>query len=159
MDRQCYKVSVFFKFQIQNLSSTAFRGSNFLLVIPLKKANSLVMVRHHHHHQADGWLWCPHQSSSHEQSPPLLDGILVGGQNPHPHHLPHHPHSHTYNSNPNQDLQWLKNTLGLHEFLPSNWLMEWLSSEVSCHDMIIMPTIMIMMTVVGLNPNRQNPKL
>merc|ERR550519_546293 len=29
-----------------------------------------------------------------------------------------------------EDLQWLKNTLGLHEFLPSNWLMEWLSSEV-----------------------------
>jgi len=29
-----------------------------------------------------------------------------------------------------EDLQWLMKTLGIHEFLPSSWLMEWLSSEV-----------------------------
>ena len=33
----------------------------------------------------------------------------------------------------NQDLQWLMKTLGIHEFLPSSWLMEWLSSEVNCY--------------------------
>ena len=34
------------------------------------------------------------------------------------------------NLDPNQDLEWLMKTLGIHQFLPSNWLMEWLSSEV-----------------------------
>ena len=34
------------------------------------------------------------------------------------------------NSDPYQDLEWLMKTLGIHQFLPSTWLMEWLSSEV-----------------------------
>ena len=41
-------------------------------------------------------------------------------------------------------------TLGIHEFLPSNWLMEWLASEVVINDNINMMQIMALIVPVIL---------
>ena len=50
------------------------------------------------------------------------------------------------NLDPNQDLEWLMKTLGIHQFLPSNWLMEWLSSEVII--IIILVVIIILLLII-----------
>ena len=49
------------------------------------------------------------------------------------------------NSDPYQDLEWLMKTLGIHQFLPSTWLMEWLSSEV-----IILVVILAIFVIIIL---------
>ena len=50
--------------------------------------------------------------------------------------------------NPNQDLQWLMKTLGIHQFLPSTWLMEWLSSEVITNIIVIVAVAVVVDVVV-----------
>ena len=50
------------------------------------------------------------------------------------------------NPDPNQDLEWLMKTLGIHQFLPSNWLMEWLSSEVII--IIILIAIILLLIII-----------
>ena len=50
--------------------------------------------------------------------------------------------------NPYQDLQWLMKTLGIHQFLPSTWLMEWLSSEVITIIIVIVAVAVVVDVVV-----------
>ena len=50
------------------------------------------------------------------------------------------------NPDPNQDLEWLMKTLGIHQFLPSTWLMEWLSSEVII--LVVILTIIIIIILL-----------
>ena len=53
-----------------------------------------------------------------------------------------------YPDNPNQDLQWLMKTLGIHQFLPSTWLMEWLSSEVITIIIVIVVVVVIVIIII-----------
>ena len=52
------------------------------------------------------------------------------------------------NSDPYQDLEWLMKTLGIHQFLPSTWLMEWLSSEVIILVVILASIIIIIIIII-----------
>ena len=52
------------------------------------------------------------------------------------------------NSDPYQDLEWLMKTLGIHQFLPSTWLMEWLSSEVIILVVILASIIIIIIIIL-----------
>ena len=52
------------------------------------------------------------------------------------------------NPDPNQDLEWLMKTLGIHQFLPSTWLMEWLSSEVIILVVILAITIIFVTIII-----------
>ena len=52
------------------------------------------------------------------------------------------------NSDPDQDLEWLMKTLGIHQFLPSTWLMEWLSSEVMILVVILAIIIIIIIIMI-----------
>ena len=54
------------------------------------------------------------------------------------------------NSDPYQDLEWLMKTLGIHQFLPSTWLMEWLSSEVIILVVILASIIIIIIMILLL---------
>ena len=50
--------------------------------------------------------------------------------------------------NPYQDLQWLMKTLGIHQFLPSTWLMEWLSSEVITIIIIVLVVVVVIIIII-----------
>ena len=58
------------------------------------------------------------------------------------------------------DIQWLLDYLGLYDFLPSNWLMEWWAAKV-CDEKMMHHGICenIMFLVAGYNENEMNSTL